>query len=80
MSLRARDRLLQGRAVIQLRPARGHPPAHSPLPVVSPALPWDGPDFPVVTQMVRHKDKWVSPALAAFMDLARQTLALRESI
>ncbi len=38
------------------------------------ALPWTDPGFPVVTQMCRHKDKWISPSLQAFMDLARRFL------
>jgi len=37
-------------------------------------LGWEGPDFRVVTQLVRHKDKWLSPALTAMADLARETV------
>ena len=31
-------------------------------------------DFKVVTQMVRHKARWLSPAAEAFCDVARETL------
>jgi DNA-binding transcriptional LysR family regulator len=41
-------------------------------------LPWSGPDFTVVTHMVWHKDKWLSPALDAFLSLSREMLAIRE--
>ncbi|BBB90558.1 MAG TPA: LysR family transcriptional regulator [Methylomusa anaerophila] len=38
------------------------------------ALPWAGPSFDVKVQLVYHKDKWLSPALKAFIDLACCTL------
>ncbi|WDL96452.1 LysR family transcriptional regulator [Alicyclobacillus sp. ALC3] len=38
------------------------------------SLPWVGPEFPVVTQMCWHKDKWMSPALQAFIRAARETM------
>jgi DNA-binding transcriptional LysR family regulator len=38
------------------------------------ALRWSEPDFQVVTQMCWHKDKWMSPALSAFLTLAREML------
>ncbi len=38
------------------------------------ALHWADPGFPVVTQICWHKDKWMSPALQAFVDLARRFL------
>jgi DNA-binding transcriptional LysR family regulator len=38
------------------------------------ALPWTEPGFEVLTEMVLHKDKWISPALRAFLDVARETL------
>lgn len=38
------------------------------------ALTWKGPDFPVVTQLAWHKDKWISPALKAFLDVTRGIL------
>jgi DNA-binding transcriptional LysR family regulator len=39
------------------------------------ALPWDQPDFRVLTMVMRHKDKWLSPAMRAFLGLARDLLA-----
>jgi DNA-binding transcriptional LysR family regulator len=38
------------------------------------ALRWEEPDFKVLTQVVRHRDKWVSPALEAFMRVTREAL------
>lgn len=38
------------------------------------ALPWDQPDFRVLTLVMRHAEKWVSPAMAAFLDLTREIL------
>jgi len=38
-------------------------------------LPWSGPDLTVVTHMIWHKDKWLSPALSAFLSLSREVLA-----
>jgi DNA-binding transcriptional LysR family regulator len=35
---------------------------------------WAGPELQVVTQMVRHKDKWLSPALQAFLAMTRDVL------
>lgn len=37
-------------------------------------LPWDGPEFPIVTQLCWHKDKWLSPALSAFLEMTREML------
>jgi DNA-binding transcriptional LysR family regulator len=37
-------------------------------------LHWAGRDLAVITQMIWHKDKWLSPALRAFLDMARQLL------
>jgi len=34
------------------------------------ALPWAGPPFAIQAQLVHHRDKWISPALRAFLDLA----------
>lgn len=42
------------------------------------AVPWKEKDFSVLTQMVRRKERWVSPALAAFMDTAREVLGPAE--
>jgi DNA-binding transcriptional LysR family regulator len=33
------------------------------------ALPWTGPAFDIWAQLVYHKEKWLSPALKAFIDL-----------
>ena len=41
-------------------------------------MPWKEKDFSVLTQMVRRKERWVSPALAAFMDTAREVLGPAE--
>ena len=38
------------------------------------ALRWAAPDFQMVTQMVWHKDKWLSPALQALLSLSREVL------
>ena len=37
-------------------------------------LMWQGPDFDMYTQIVYHKDKWISPALLAFLKLSREML------
>ena len=34
-------------------------------------LRWDGPDIGVTSQIVHHKNKWLSPALLALIDMAR---------
>jgi len=39
------------------------------------ALPWAGPDFTLITQVVWHHDKWLSPALRAFLDVTWEELA-----
>lgn len=38
------------------------------------ALNWDSGAAKIVTQMVWHRDKWLSPALCAFLQLAREML------
>jgi DNA-binding transcriptional LysR family regulator len=38
------------------------------------SLSWKGPDFRVFTQIAWHKDKWISPALQAFLTITRKTL------
>lgn len=43
------------------------------------ALPWAGPDFRIAVQIVYHKDKWISPALRAFLDLAHRELVPQEA-
>ena len=35
-------------------------------------LTWKGPDLTMATQMAWHKDKWVSPAMAAFLGTVRE--------
>lgn len=35
-------------------------------------LPWTGPPLVVRTQLVRHRDKWMSPALTAFLEHVRR--------
>ena len=40
------------------------------------ALPWNGGPLEAAVFMVRHKDQWLGPALAAFMDLCRQGMAV----
>src|SRR6185312_1470595 len=39
------------------------------------SLPWTEPDFGLVTVMAWHRDKWLSPALRAFIALSREVLA-----
>ena len=38
------------------------------------AVRWTGPALDMGTQILWHKDKWISPAMAAFRDLVQQTL------
>ena len=38
------------------------------------ALHWAGPSLDIVTHIRWHKDKWISPAMAAFMDLVKDKL------
>lgn len=35
-------------------------------------LPWTGPPLETAVLMLRHREKWLSPSLAGFMDLVRQ--------
>ncbi|MFN8417797.1 MAG: LysR family transcriptional regulator [Anaerolineae bacterium] len=37
-------------------------------------LPWFDPEFHVISQMYWHKDRWMSPALDAFLQVVRSTL------
>jgi DNA-binding transcriptional LysR family regulator len=39
------------------------------------ALPWVGPDMVITTYVVWHKDKWISPALSAFVSLLEKRIA-----
>jgi DNA-binding transcriptional LysR family regulator len=38
------------------------------------ALPWDQPEFKVWSMVMRHKEKWVSPAMEAFLRLTREIM------
>ncbi len=42
------------------------------------ALRWAGRDLAIPVQMLWHKDKWVSPTLAAFLDTSREMLSAGE--
>jgi len=37
------------------------------------ALHWAGPSLDIHTHILWHKDKWISPAMAAFRDLIKET-------
>jgi DNA-binding transcriptional LysR family regulator len=39
------------------------------------ALRWAGRDLAIPVQMIRHKDKWLSPALAAFLKMSREAIS-----
>lgn len=39
------------------------------------ALPWQIPDLHVYTQMLWHKDKWLSPIMESFIEASRELLA-----
>jgi DNA-binding transcriptional LysR family regulator len=38
------------------------------------ALNWAGPTLDIATSIIWHKDKWISPAMAAFRELVQQSL------
>jgi len=42
------------------------------------ALPWEILDLHVYTQMLWHKDKWLSPIILAFIEAAREVIAIEE--
>jgi len=42
------------------------------------ALPWQIPDLHVYTQMLWHKDKWLSPIMLSFIEATREVLAIEE--
>ncbi|MFD1953454.1 LysR family transcriptional regulator [Paenibacillus thailandensis] len=42
------------------------------------ALPWQIPDLHVYTQMLWHKDKWLSPTMLSFIEAAREVIAVKE--
>ena len=35
-------------------------------------LNWAGPDFGIISQVIYHKDKWISPALKEFLKLSHK--------
>lgn len=41
-------------------------------------LPWTGPDLTVATHLIWHKDRWLSPSLSAFLNMARDMLKSAE--
>jgi DNA-binding transcriptional LysR family regulator len=43
------------------------------------ALHWAGPSMDISTHILWHKDKWISPAMAAFMELVQEKLEHSES-
>ena len=38
------------------------------------ALNWAGPSLDIATRIIWHKDKWISPAMAAFMKMVKDKL------
>jgi DNA-binding transcriptional LysR family regulator len=38
------------------------------------ALPWLEKDFQMVTQIIWHKEKWISPAMQAFLAVTREVI------
>ena len=38
-------------------------------------LNWEGHNFQVCTQVMWHKEKWISPAISAFLEMAREVLS-----
>jgi DNA-binding transcriptional LysR family regulator len=38
------------------------------------ALNWTGPTLDIATHIIWHKDKWISPAMAAFMKMVKDKL------
>jgi len=38
------------------------------------ALRWAGPEIDIATHVVWHKDKWISPALGAFIAMLQSTI------
>ncbi len=37
-------------------------------------LPWSEPSFDIKAQLIYHKEKWLSPALQAFIKVTLETL------
>jgi DNA-binding transcriptional LysR family regulator len=44
------------------------------------ALAWSGPSLDIATRILWHKDKWVSPAMAAFQQLMQEKLEESETV
>lgn len=44
------------------------------------ALPWTGAPFNIKTQIIYHKDKWISPALRVFIDIILETFEEQNKI
>lgn len=42
------------------------------------ALPWQVPDLHVFTHIAWHKDKWLSPIISSFIEVAREVIAVQE--
>lgn len=43
-------------------------------------LNWNAPNFPIFIQLFRHKNKWMSPALKAFLDVTKDTIINNQGI
>jgi DNA-binding transcriptional LysR family regulator len=41
------------------------------------ALPWIGPPFNIKVQLIYHKEKWISPAIKAFIDSILDTFEMQ---
>jgi DNA-binding transcriptional LysR family regulator len=44
------------------------------------ALPWVGPGMAIATYVLWHKDKWVSPALSAFVSSLEKRMAGKDLV
>ncbi|MEI3606084.1 LysR family transcriptional regulator [Pseudogracilibacillus sp. SE30717A] len=44
------------------------------------ALPWQVPDLHVYTQMLWHKDKWLSPIILSFIEVAREVIVENKTV
>lgn len=43
------------------------------------SLSWVGPPFPIETQLCRHQHKWLSPALEAFIGMAKNNIPRQQA-
>lgn len=41
-------------------------------------LPWNGPEFGMYTQVVYHKDKWLTPAILNFLEITRSKFQITQ--